>query len=401
MKCEILNQDTEDGKTYIDFKATPTRYYDSYKIYEIGYSENGETKQKETSVKIDAVFYKELYTFEDWQSIEEGTYQNYRLMQDIDFTGKENIKKDVTIGRLEAEGNKKTLKNIKISTDKSDTGLIKSVQNSMKNIIFENIEITNTATITNIGVISTTGATYENIEFIDIRIQAPNATNVGVIGNMSYGNIQGIILKDIEITGKNYVGSFIGTTAVTGISNITANNITVTGNDYVGGIFGYKPYEYYKDGSYLIGGITADNITVTGRDRVGGILGFGVCHNITLTNSNITGRDRVGGITGQTESCWDREDMVDLKLENNTIQGSREYIGGVAGYTKYINSSCKNTEIIKCNIIGTTVNSNYVGGICGYTQSHLENVSVKDSIISTKGSYVGGMIGIWNDRCCN
>ena len=33
----------------------------------------------------------ELYNFEDWQEIEIGTYQNYKLMADIDFLGRTNI----------------------------------------------------------------------------------------------------------------------------------------------------------------------------------------------------------------------------------------------------------------------------------------------------------------------
>ena len=303
METEIQKQSIIEGKTYIDFRATPTRYYDSYKLYEIEYEEEGQVKTKEVSLRINTPFYKEIYSYEDWQTIEIGTYQNYRLMNDIDFANREDIKTEVTIGRLEAEGEPKKLKNIKIAIDKSETGLIKNVRNSIKNITFENIEITSStsSTIQNIGIIGTTAGTYENIEFSNIKIQTKNAERVGCIGSISYGEINNITLKDIEIEGKNYVGSFIGYTSRTPITNITANDITITGTNYIGGIFGYK----LNDGTVLttmIGKITADNITVTGTSYVGGILGHGVGHDITLTNSNITGETRVGGISGSYDN---------------------------------------------------------------------------------------------------
>lgn len=393
METEIQKQSIIEGKTYIDFRATPTRYYDSYKLYEIEYEEEGQVKTKETSLRINTPLYKELYTYEDWQTIEIGTYQNYRLMNDIDFENREDIKTEVTIGRLEAEGEPKKLKNIKITIDKSKTGLIKNVRNSMKNITFENIEITSStsSTIQNIGIIGITTGTYENIEFSNIEIQAENANRVGCIGSISYGEINNITLKNIGIQGKDYVGSFIGYTSMTPITNITANDITITGTNYIGGIFGYKLDSAIS--TTLIGKITADNITVTGISYIGGIFGYGVGHDITLTNSNITGETRVGGILGSYGSCYNAQDLINLSVQNTTIQGSKEYIGGVAGYLNYASSLLQNTEIVGCNIIGTTVNSNYVGGIIGGTNSRIYNTNVRDSLISSQGSYVGGIIG--------
>ena len=394
METEIQKQSIIEGKTYIDFRATPTRYYDSYKLYEIEYEEEGQVKTKEVSLRINTPFYKELYTYEDWQTIEIGTYQNYRLMNDIDFANREDIKTEVTIGRLEAEGEPKKLKNIKIAIDKSETGLIKNVRNSIKNITFENIEITSStsSTIQNIGIIGTTTGTYENIEFSNIKIQTENAERVGCIGSISYGEINNITLKDIEIEGKNYVGSFIGYTSMTTITNITANDITIIGTNYIGGIFGYKSYDG-STATTIAGKITADNITVTGTSYIGGILGYGVGHDITLTNSNITGQTRVGGILGSYDSCWNAQDLINLSVQKTTIQGSKEYIGGIAGYLNSADSYLQNTEIVECNIIGTTVDSNYVGGLIGWYNYYICNTNVRDSLISSKGNYVGGIVG--------
>ena len=55
--------------------------------------EDDEEKTIDVQARIGIQFYKEIYNFSDWQSIEINTYQNYKLMSDIDFKGKNNIKK--------------------------------------------------------------------------------------------------------------------------------------------------------------------------------------------------------------------------------------------------------------------------------------------------------------------
>ena len=53
--------------------------------------------------EIQVQFYKEIYTYEDWQNIEADTFQNYRLMADIDFSGKTSVKSNIGVNRLESE----------------------------------------------------------------------------------------------------------------------------------------------------------------------------------------------------------------------------------------------------------------------------------------------------------
>ena len=54
-------------------------------------------------------------------------------MNDIDFSGKENIKTNISIGRLESDVDKHTLKNLCID----DECLISDIQTNIKNIVFE------------------------------------------------------------------------------------------------------------------------------------------------------------------------------------------------------------------------------------------------------------------------
>ncbi len=93
MNFNVLKNNNQKGKTYIEAKGTPTRFYDSYKISKIKYLLGNEEKEILTENRIEAQFYKELNSYEDWQSIEEGTYQNYKLLADIDFGGKSDMKK--------------------------------------------------------------------------------------------------------------------------------------------------------------------------------------------------------------------------------------------------------------------------------------------------------------------
>ena len=71
------------GKTYINIWANPNKFYDTYKISKVRYKEQGIIKEQSLEGKIELQFFKEIYNFEDWQNIEKGTCQNYRLMNDL------------------------------------------------------------------------------------------------------------------------------------------------------------------------------------------------------------------------------------------------------------------------------------------------------------------------------
>ncbi|HIU52401.1 MAG TPA: hypothetical protein IAB70_07345, partial [Candidatus Merdicola faecigallinarum] len=122
LEVDILQNETRNNRTYLTLKVTPKRYYDTYPMRKIFYEIEGLHKEQEVEIRIETQFYKELYRYEDWQAIELGTYQNYRLMNNIDFAGKQNIKANVTLARLESEGGNKTLKNINLKLNGSDQG---------------------------------------------------------------------------------------------------------------------------------------------------------------------------------------------------------------------------------------------------------------------------------------
>mgnify|MGYP001137250892 FL=1 len=346
MDVTITSIITRDGKSYINITAKPNKFYDTYKITKVKYREEGQVKEQEVDGKIEIQFYKELYNFEDWQEIEEGTYQNYRLMADIDFSGKTNVKTNVTMARLEAVDGTKTLKNINLEFAKDEeTGLIKDITTNISDIKFENIEIQSINSSNNIGIISTSSAEMNNLEFNNVTI-------------------------DLQ---SDYSGC-IARISQAGVNNIKLTNINITAKKYTGGLTGY-----YDAANYTINNITADNITIDATgDYAGGILGYGSTNsqisNSNIQNSNITGNNLVGGVFAQIGNEKYPNETENLYSENNIIKG-KNYVGGVGGYTNAVsNIQSKNNQIY-----GTQ----YIGGVLGKAVGSIERMySIENTIIA-------------------
>ena len=322
MENQITKQTWENNKTYLEFNATPTKYYDSYEITKLTYRENGEKKEKEVSSKIDAVFYKEIYTYEDWQTIEVGTYQNYRLMADIDFTGKNDIKTNLTIGRLETDGEKRKLSNIELSLNGSSQGFIQNVQNNLENIVFENITLiqTNTGNTSYFGIILNSIASFNNVDFKNVTIEAPKTNYVGIISQIQGGELQNLQLEEITITGNQYVGGLVSYLTSHEIQSANANEINITASgDYVGGLIGR--HEISANIESKVKDITLDNANITGNNYTGGIFGYGKAGNTTVLNSHINGNSQVGGIGGSILHGSGETENSNLLVKNTIIEG--------------------------------------------------------------------------------
>ena len=384
---------TRDGGTYINLTATPIYCYDTYRISKIKYKIDGVEYEKKVAARIEQQFYKELYNFEDWQAIDVdgGTYQNYRLMTDIDFSGRTNINTNVTMARLEAVGGVKTLKNINLEfTNDEETGLIQDITTNISNIKFENIEIQSNNSSNNIGIISTSSAEMDNLEFNNITINSKSDYS-GCIAKMSQA----------------------------GGNNIKLTNVNVTGNGYVGGLIGY-----YDAPKYTISDIMADNININATGNyVGGILGQGrddsQIANATIENSNISGNTYVGGIFGWIYNNTWPNGTQNLRAENNIING-QSYIGGVGGRTNAVlNYESANNQIsgiknvggvlgesigvaqrmysIKNLIIANDVNADGIGGIAGISAVGNSIMSVMNCTIESLGNDIGGIFGKVSD----
>ena len=125
MNLVITENINQNGKTYITAIATPTKYYDSYQITNIEYIENSTEKGEPQYYLVEESFYREITKYEDWENIDPDSYENYRLLTDLDFSGKQNVNHNLKLGNLVTEGNKHTIKNINLNATEPNFGLIK------------------------------------------------------------------------------------------------------------------------------------------------------------------------------------------------------------------------------------------------------------------------------------
>ena len=380
MEIDVKNIITRDGITYINFEASPTKFYDVYKLTYINYKENGNTNKEEIEGRIDIQFYKEIYTFEDWQAIEKGTYQNYRIMQDIDFTGRNNINSGITALRMEGLNENITLKNIDVSANNS---LINAVNIEIKNLKFENIDIEFNEKSQNVGIVSNLRENMDNISFKDITIQASTSEKVGTIGS-AIGSMNNIELDNVNIIAASRVGGLVGESTTGVIDNVVAKEIHITAKDYTGGVVGYTTAN--------ITNVEMENAEIEGNNYVGGIIGDVASkatsiYGFIVNNSNIKGNNYVGGIEGNIYGYG----SDGREIYNSYITGTGIYIGGISGNSN--GSGRRYMKVINCEIKGIGANSNYVGGFDGYGSGQLGNSYIKDSTIESIGSYVGGFNG--------
>ena len=385
MNISIEKNTTRQGITYIELNGVPTRYYDSYRISEIKYEENQSEITKEVNAKINVRFYKDLYDFSDWQSIEKGTYQNYRLANDIDFSGRTDVNKELTMSRFESNGY--TLKNINISTNEDYGSLIKEITTTLSGVNFENIEIT--ALSNNyIGVIANSTGKISNVNFNGVTINAPKSNYVGCI-SYSTGSFYEINLNNITINANTYVGGLVGRQLDNSFANIVGDNIEIDAvGNYTGGIIGYVTQSIVLTNT----NIDLTNSNINGKSYIGGLIGYSNCEleNGNLKESTVRGNTYVGGLIGRKDYVTNANIQYST-VSDSEIYGTNTYIGGIFGYINQITSylKVKNTDII-----GETVNSKYVGGITGYMPDFTYSyVAVEECNISSQGSYVGGFAG--------
>ena len=194
----------------------------------------------------------------------------------------EPISKEDTYWEGTFDGNNKTISNLYIKTSSKYSGLfgeilvLVDVNSSIKDIIFENVNITSTNEFS--GVLA---------------------------GYAKKTDISGITVNSGSINGTHNVGGIVGLSYDTNISNCV-NRIPIVGsNNYIGGICGYATDMSITN--------CANYGDVEGSVNIGGIVGYIV--NITLNNVFT-----LGNVTGGTPNpnCGLVVGLVNEKL---TIQG--------------------------------------------------------------------------------
>ena len=382
MDVKINKNINENGITYLDLEVVPIKYLNNYRISSVTYTKENEEITEELQAKLELSFFKEIFKYEDWQELDEISGQNCRLMADLDFNGKNDIKYNVSIGNL--EGNGHTIKNVSINMESSG-GLIKELKESMNNVNFENINIVNDTSGNYVGIIGNNSGNLENILFKDIEIHAKNRSFVGCIANNTADKINNITLEGITLEGIQYVGGAIAYTTERNITNIIGDNINVNATgDYAGGIIGNVSWTDYTVSSYT-NNITIKNSNIKGNSYVGGAYGYGRLYKVEGINNTIEGNTYVGGLSGYAYTL-----TYYSTVRDSIIVGTGNYIAGLAA---------SHNGTYYCNVYNSTIkgigsNSSNVGGLAGENWTCIEGSSVQNCIITSNGSNVGGITGV-------
>ena len=196
----------------------------------------------------------------------------------------------------------------------------------------------------------------DNHKIIGLYINRPDENIVGLFrntynNNFSALNFRNIILKDVNITGKNFVGSLIGYAYGASYErNLIFENISVDGsirgNDYVGGLIGY-----FYGGTGLNDYLALDTLCTKRH-----------CLNNLFNSSKVEGNNYVGGIVGLLETQkyysdnekW-RSTIDAYNWQNNGTIISLDKAAGFVGNiiinngNKIILNNSINTGIVKSN----------------------------------------------------
>ena len=393
MEHTILENRTVNKKTYLKLKGTPTKYYDFYIIKGITYAMGEENITIEAYDIINEAFYKEIAKYEDWQNIDKESYENYRLLTDLDFAGKQDVNNSLKINRLVTEGEKHTIKNITLEAKDRKLSVIEENKNLIENVTFENITIKSPYSY--LGVISNNMGDIQNVNFNNINIEAEENIYLGCIG-VNKGKIQNIKLNNINIIGKEKIGGFIGETEDTIIDNIVGQDITVKGKtNSIGGIIGSilaNRSTTTKMGT--ITNIRIENSEITGNGIYAGAI-YGAQSGNSRTKENLSsisckvvGVNHVGGIAGS--SAYQTEGIKNVNVTNSQIIGEGENIGGIFGS----GGNLSNAYIRNSEIIANNVNSQKIGGMIGQLSWNIFNSGIIRTIVTTNGDQVGGVTGV-------
>ena len=198
------------------------------------------------------------------------------------------------------DGSGKTISNLYIKAEKQEAGLFGyTFQSTIKNLTFENANVTNTELYTGILV----GKAGYQTTLQNIKI----STKCQIIG------------------GKDYTGGIAG--SLDGNAYNCVNYATVQGIEDVGGLFGY----YNRAGNSMTACANYGNVTAT-SNTVGGLVGYYSSGTIQdcANYGNIEGTYNVGGMAGyvskgkmQNVFCYSN-----VSATNNTKRG-----GMVCGYS--------------------------------------------------------------------
>lgn len=298
-----------------------------------------------------------INTVEDFNNMNLNRNGNFKLGQDIDFTGVAFESgfnaSNVSFGGV-FDGNGYALKNINFQRITMYTGVFGYVSSgTIKNTTFENVTIGTiaeplaTTTSARVGIIAgyatSQAATIENVEIKDSTISFSTSSTiqayVGAIAAEYKGSVEG---AEITNTNINVLSTSFGTIKIGGAIGLlgAASNISQINSD-VNIEFNVLGTNYRDDdASHMIGGVVAQHVTGA---KISDVTSSGDI-NVTLDYNTLVDTDKgiytlfVGGLIGKANDSISNafySGSITINHEKNEFEAdvAKQFrIGGLIGF---------------------------------------------------------------------
>lgn len=367
-----------------------------------------------TPEQLAGVFAQSDLTYaDDHEDIADSSNKIFRLMNDIDLSGKSWVPSTLSSGYT-FDGNYFTILNLTISRSEQCVGFISTNNGTIQNLFFKNTTVTNNYTssstwIATGGVCGYNNGTIKNVTVLSGNIKGPTyqGNNDRQTGGIAGGN-GGTIVNCINYAtvGRTKLAGGIVGLSNTGTISRCANYGTIScgRNIYprAGGIVG----EITDKGTTLQLCVNNGNIAVGQTDN-------------TNPNTYICAEDtRIGGIVGMTyESITQCANYGSVSSGTFNVAGynhdhKTSYVGGIAGYSNAQITNCYNMGNITADAEVVTKTENT--GVKTYNELRVHKhlhfwwfTILSDELFYTRKqvnryteteyAYAGGIAGITNN----
>lgn len=227
----------------------------------------------------------------------------------------------------------------------------------------------------------------------DLFINRPLEDDVGLIGASGNGlTISNLTLIDVDITGKDLVGSLIGISSKNDTVSNCKTSGSITGDDDIGGFLGWAGALVSERATFTdcsTSCLVTSVSTAPFAGQIGGFVGYSLHTDYTrcFAIGNVIGSadcQEVGGFVGNQATSGEYNKCFATGAVSTGDDGGDSYCGGFVGTA--------NGGFTDCYARGAvTATGEYVGGFAGVSDD--EDNCYSTGAVTGVGANVGGFNG--------
>jgi prepilin-type N-terminal cleavage/methylation domain-containing protein len=220
----------------------------------------------------------------------------------------------------------------------------------------------------------------------NLRINRGGTDYVGLFGYISASTLRNIILTNVNVIGRDRVGSLTGYAITATLSNIEVAGVVTSTGQYVGGMAGTD------SGGNMWDHLVA-KVNVSGVNYVGGLIGAVSGASAIIDHSYATGNvsgtgNAIGGLVGAQYAST----TIQYAFASGAVTSTGVDVGGLVGFRSGP-ASGQTTLVVDSYASGSANGSAYVGGLIGLDNSGVTTILRSYSIGTvTSGAQKGGAI---------